>query len=176
MHTRVFLVWVFCCTFVTVGAATYIGWDHGLAILIVAWIAGLVVGLAAAFGIPAAVAKERSPVAERAGPPTLHRPGTEISAQLAAGESLRAHLEQAISDGTPNGAAQLIPEIDSWIAATQALLDDEAPEAAHFFRTDTNTAEPIWPPKLEDAINLTQSSRLDRHLERLKEILVSSRS
>jgi hypothetical protein len=71
---------------------------------------------------------------------------------------------------------ELIPEIDSWIATTRALLDERSPQLAHYFGTDTHdSAEPNWPSKLQDAINLSQSGRLDRHLERLNEILRPSK-
>jgi hypothetical protein len=205
MRTWTFLVWVAACNFVTVGSATYLASGHNLAIHVFAWIVALAVGLAAAFGVASlatwadarstldrshpnperirrdaqrsgAVDSERAPVAHREREPELRTADGNLTEQLALGNRLRAHLQQAISDATPNGTAQLNPEIDSWIATTRALLEERNPQLGHYFATDTpDTAAPNWPAKLQDAINLSQSGRLDRHLERLNEILRPSK-
>jgi hypothetical protein len=178
--TSAFLLWTACCSFVTVGAATYLTWGDGVAIHVLAAAAALVVGLAAAFGIPFLLAwagtsstLDRSSVDTEIGRERQAKQGNaeeQLTEQLALGNRLRAQLHQTISQGAP--IVQLIPEIDGWIDKTRAILDDNAPRFAQYFATDTHdTAEPDWPSKLQDAINLSHSSRLDRHLERLKEIL-----
>jgi hypothetical protein len=190
------LAWVAGCNFVTFGAATYLASGHSLAIHVLAWIVALAAGLAAAFGIAALATwagtpstldrphpapervrpEERAPVAQRERQPEPRRTDGHLAEQVALGNRLRARLQQAISEASPDGTVQLIPEIDSWIATTHALLDQTSPQLAQYFATDTlDTAEPNWPAKLQDAINLSQSGRLDRHLERLNEILRSSK-
>ena len=198
--TGAFLVWTACCSFVTVGAATYLTWGDGVAIQVLAAAGALAVALGAAFGIPFLATwagipstHERSSVeielaraetqqnvsreqgraaAERERQAKRRNVEEQLTEQLALGERLRARLQQTISDGTPDGFVQLIPEIDSWIDTTHAIVDADAPQLAQYFATDTHdTAEPNWPSKLRDAINLSHSGRLDRHLERLKEIL-----
>jgi hypothetical protein len=186
---------------VTVAAATYLTWDDTPATRILAAVVALAVGLAAAFGIAVLVAwasapstaersqssperaqpstpqddaarGERATVAERDRQPGPGTDGIQLTQQLALGNGLRARLEQAIADAAPNGTAQLVPEIDDWIASTRALLDGQNPELARYFATDTpELAEANLPPRLQDVINLSQSSRLARHLERLNEIL-----
>ncbi|MDQ1564299.1 MAG: hypothetical protein QOI14_1250 [Actinomycetota bacterium] len=197
------LGWVAVCNFVTVGSATYLTSGHTLALHILAWIVALAVGVAAALGlasrgtragasstldrpqrIPQRVQPEpqRDPVDREhasVAPPERH-PGLDtadsrLTEQLTLGNRLRAQLQQVIADAIPNGTVQLIPEIDSWIATTRVLLDERSPHLAHYFATDAlDLAEPNWPSKLEDAINLSQSGRLNRHLERLNEILSPS--
>jgi hypothetical protein len=196
-------VWVAACNFVTVGSATYLTSGRNLALHVIAWIVALAVGVAAAFGIASlatwagstvdrphpnpervqpdarqsdAVERERAAVPHRGLPRRLRTAEGHLTEQLALGTRLRARLQQSISDATPNGTVQLIPEIDNWIATTRALLDETSPQLAQYFATDTHDlAEPNWPAKLQDAINLSQSGRLDRHLERLNEILRPSK-
>jgi hypothetical protein len=180
MGTRTFLVWVAGCNFVTVGAATYLTWDNGLAMHVIASIVALAAGLAAAFGIPASAnwavapsAPDRSQTnpGQRERRPRLGADERQLTEQLALGDRLRTRLQDAGS-ATPNGIVQLIPEIDGWVATTHALLAERSPELARYFATDPHDLpEPNWPSKLEDAINLSQSGRLDRHLERLNELL-----
>jgi hypothetical protein len=182
---RGFLIWVACCNFVTVGGATYLSWDASGTIRVVSVVAAFAVGLIAAFGIPFLAAwadadstlEQRQPAAKPAPQPARRRVDDEqLRAQLAIGTGLRARFQQAISAGTPNGTEQLIPQIDSWIDETRALLADDAADLAEYFAADKpDTSHTNWPPKLQDAINLSQAGRLDRHLERLTEIL-SSRS
>jgi hypothetical protein len=202
-RTRTLLVWVAACNFVTVGSATYFTSGHNLATHVLAWIVALAVGIAAAFGIASlatwggapstldrshpnpervqpdtqqndGVERERASIAKREQQPDLRTAERQLTEQLAVGNQLRAHLQQAISDATPTGTVQLIPEIDSWIATTRAVLDEKSPQLAQYFATDTHDiAEPNWPAKLQDAINLSQSGRLNRHLERLNEILTA---
>jgi hypothetical protein len=178
--TSAFLVWTACCSFVAVGVATYLTWDDHVAIRVVAAVAGLAVGVGAAFAIPFLASRtgtsstlDRSPVdtgSARERQAKQRNAEEHLTEQLALGNRLRAQLHQAGSESAP--IAQLIPEIDGWIDRTRAILDENAPQFAHYFATDTrDTAEPNWPSKLQDAINLSHSSRLDRHLERLKEIL-----
>jgi hypothetical protein len=192
LATRTLLVWVAACNFVTVGSVTYFTWGHNLATHVLAWIVALAAGVTAAFGIAAlatrggapstldrsqsdAVEREHASVTQRKRQPEL-RKAESLTEQLALGDRLRAHLQQAISDATPNGTARLIPEIDNWIATSRARLDETSPQLAQYFATDTHDlAEPNWPAKLQDAINLSQSGRLDRHLERLNEILRPSK-
>lgn len=193
LGTRTLLVWVAACNFVTVGSATYFTGGDSLATHVLAWIVALAAGVAAGFGIAALTTwartrsaldrsqrtpqqNERPSVAQRERRPEPRTDDGHLREQLALGDRLRAHLQQAIADATPDGTVQLIPEIDSWIATTRALLDQSSPELAHYFATDTHdTAEPNWPAKLQDAINLSQSGRLNRHLERLNEILRPSK-
>jgi hypothetical protein len=195
------LAWVAGCNFVTVAAATYLTWDDSPATRVLAVVVALAVGLGAAFGITVlgawasapstaershsspervqpntrqddAVGRERATVAERDRQPGPGTDEIQLTRQLALGNRLRARLEQAIADAAPNGTAQLIPEIDNWIATTRALLDVQSPELARYFATDTpDLAEANLPPRLQDVINLSQSSRLARHLERLNEIV-----
>ncbi|MCW2963630.1 MAG: hypothetical protein JWO17_882 [Actinomycetia bacterium] len=196
LATRTFLVWVAACNFVTVGSATYFTGGDSLATHVLAWIVALAAGVAAAFaiatlatwaGTPSALDRshpnpervqpeERASVAQRERQPERRTAERHLTEQLALGNSLRTHLQQAISDATPDGTVQLIPEIDDWIATTRALLDAKSPQLAQYFATDTHDmAEPNWPSKLQDAINLSQSGRLNRHLERLNEILRPSK-
>jgi hypothetical protein len=180
-----FLIWVACCTFVTVGGATYLSWDGSGTIRVLTTIAAFAVGLIAAFGIPALAAwvdapsppEQRQPATKPEPPPARRSVDDEqLRAQLAIGTGLRARLQQAISAGTPNGTEQLLPQVDSWIDETRALLADGAPDLAEYFAADKpDTAQTNWPAKLQDAINISHAGRLDRHLERLTEIL-SSRS
>jgi hypothetical protein len=189
------VVWVAACNFVTVGAATYLASGHSVSVHVLAWIVALAVGVAAALGLASAgsPAGARSTLDRPRLDPERARPDTQqsvavareresrprapiaesrLTEQLTLGNHLRGQLQQAISDAAPNGTVQLIPEIDSWIATTRAVLDETSPQLAHYFATDTHDmAEPNWPSKLEDAINLSQSGRLNRHLERLNEIL-----
>jgi hypothetical protein len=178
--TSAFLVWTACCSFVTVGAATYLTWGDGVAIQVFAVAAALAVGVGVAFGIPFLAAwvgtsstLDRLPVdtgIARERQAKQHNAEEQLTEQLVLGNRLRAQLHQTISENAP--IAQLIPEIDGWIDKTRAILDGNAPQSADYFVTDkVNTAEPNWPSKLQDAINLSHSSRLDGHLERLKEIL-----
>jgi hypothetical protein len=178
--TSAFLVWTACCSFVTVGVATYLTWGDGVAVQVLVAAVALAVGVGAAFGIPSLAARtgtsstlDRSPVdtgIARERQAKQRNAEEQLTEQLALGNRLRAQLHQASSESAP--IVQLIPEIDGWIDKTRAILDDNAPQFAHYFATDTHdTAEPNWPSKLQDAINLSHSSRLDRHLERLKEIL-----
>jgi hypothetical protein len=176
-----FLIWVACCNFVTVGGATYLSWDASGAIRVLATIAAFAVGLIAAFGIPAlaAWADTGSPSEQRQPEPQPARRSVDdeqLRAQLATGTGLRARLQQAIAAGTPNGTEQLLPQVESWIDETRALLADGAPDLAEYFAADNHDTAPTnLPPKLQDLINLSQAGRLDRHLARLTEIL-SSRS
>jgi hypothetical protein len=196
---RTLVVWVAACNFVTVGAATYLASGHGVSIHVLAWIVALAVGVAAALGLASAGTRLGAPstldrprldperaqpdtqqsvavVSERESQPRPPVAESRLTEQLTLGNQLRAQLQRAISDATPNGAVQLIPEIDSWIATTRALLDERSLQLGKYFATDTHDmAEPDWPSKLEDAINLSQSGRLNRHLERLNEILTPSK-
>jgi hypothetical protein len=196
---RTLVVWVAACNFVTVGAATYLASGHGVSIHVLAWIVALAVGVAAALGLASAGARVGAPstldrprldperaqpdtqqsvavVSERESQPRPPVAESRLTEQLTLGNQLRAQLQRAISDATPNGAVQLIPEIDSWIATTRALLDERSLQLGKYFATDIHDmAEPDWPSKLEDAINLSQSGRLNRHLERLNEILTPSK-
>jgi hypothetical protein len=196
---RTLVVWVAACNFVTVGSATYLASGHSVPVHVLAWVVALAVGVAAGLALASAGSRVGAPptlarprlVPERAEPDTQQsvavvreresqpRPPiaeSTFTEQLALGTQLRAQLQRAISDATPNGTVQLIPEIDSWIATTRALLDERNPQLAQYFTTDTHDmTEPNWPSKLEDAINLSQSGRLDRHLERLNEILSPSK-
>lgn len=183
---RGFLIWVACCNFVTVGGATYLFWDASGTIRVLATIAAFAVGLIAAFGIPSLAAwtdatsppERRQPATKPEPPPAGRRvDGEQLRAQLAIGTGLRARLQQAISAGTPNGTEQLLPQVDTWIDETRALLADGAPDLAGYFAADKHdvTQTTNWPSKLQDAINISNAGRLDRHLERLTEIL-SSRS
>jgi hypothetical protein len=196
---RSLVVWVAACNFVTVGAATYLASGHSVSVHVLAWIVALVVGVAAAVGLASASTRVGAPstldrprfdperaqpdtqqtvavVRERESQPPPPFAESRLTEQLTVGNQLRAQLQRAISDATPNGTVQLIPEIDSWIATTRALLDERSLQLALYFATDTyDMAEPDWPSKLEDAINLSQSGRLNRHLERLNEILTPSK-
>jgi hypothetical protein len=197
------LVWVAGCSFVTVGSATYLARGHGLAVHVLAWIVALAFGVAAAFGISSLATGALPSTLERSHPtpspvprdgqqsdavgrelasvaPSERQAGRpagdgELANQLALGNRLRVQLQHAISDASPDGTAQLIPEIDNWIGTTRVLLDEQSPQLAQYFATDAHEmAEENWPPKLQDVINLSQSARLNRHLDRLNEIASKS--
>jgi hypothetical protein len=196
---RTLVVWVAACNFVTVGAATYLASGHSVSVHVLASIVALAIGVAAALGLASTGTRVGAPstldrprvgperaqpdtqqsvtvVRERESQPPPPIAESALTEQLTLGNQLRVELQRAISDATPNGTVELIPEIDSWIATTRALLDQRSPELARYFATDPpQMAEPDWPSKLEDAINLSQSGRLNRHLERLNEILTPSK-
>jgi hypothetical protein len=123
---------------------------------------------ARALGPPeSAAAPARTPQPEE-----RRRVEAQLASQLATGTRLRSRLEQGSSDGTPNGTGHWGLQIDGWIDETRALLDDTTPALADYFATDTHdTAQTNWPSKLEDAIAMSQAGRLNRHLDRLTEIL-----
>jgi hypothetical protein len=195
-----FLIWVAFCNFVTVAGATYLVWDQNALIRVASTLAALAVGVIAAFGIPVVTAwadarsapEQRQPgpppnrshpqharepeKSARAAPPEQQperrRIEQQLSAQLAAGTRLRSRLEQTSADGTSNPTEHIGPQIDSWIDETRAILAGGRHDFADYFANDTHeTAETNWPPKLQDAITMSQAGRLNRHLDRLTELL-----
>ena len=154
-----FLVWTGGWAFVTVGAATYLTDGHSFALRVVAWLVALVLGV-----LVAVLSISRAPrrPARVDAPPTA----APLVEQLERGRRVRERVSRAAA------IEPLIATIDQWIRETCDVLRQFAPAEEAYFAHDALPSDVTWPSKLEDAIRMTHSGRLDRHLARLEEIVV----
>jgi hypothetical protein len=100
----------------------------------------------------------------------------QLPYSLDKGGQLRKLIGDSTGAGHPVG--EWVPQIDGWISETREQLDEYAPEWGPYFATDTGDYPEAYPAggaleerKAQEAINKRHLARLDRHLERLKEII-----
>lgn len=146
LESPVFLCWVAFCSAVAAAITSGVALHDSPAARVGAALAGVVIGMAFAFGTFALVELRRSP------------PPVEVVAELPVApaaehepvvDDLRERLETQLVAGRELRDEPLDSRVDEWIAATGRLLQDGAPGAARYFGALEPTAWPAHLARLE---------------------------